>query len=84
MGRMTPITPAPLKKLEDEVLRLPARARARLAERLLSSLDEEPADPDAESLWAAEALRRAAELDHGKAKGVTAEKVLKRARKSLR
>jgi len=41
-------------------------------------------DPDAESLWAAEALRRAAELKSGKARGLPAEKVLNKARKSRR
>ncbi len=76
--------PAVLKKLEDEAMRLPARARARLAERLLASLDEEPADPDAEKLWVAEAQRRAEEIASGKVKGVPAGKVLRKARAALR
>src|SRR5689334_5620909 len=42
-----------LEKIEDEVLKLPARSRARLAERLIASL-EEVADPEAESTWRAE------------------------------
>src|SRR5208337_560186 len=50
--------PAVLKKLEDQAMRLTARSRARLAERLLASLDEEPAEPDAERLRGAEAGRR--------------------------
>lgn len=29
-----------LKKLEDDALKLPARSRARLAERLITSLEE--------------------------------------------
>ena len=76
--------PAVLKKLEDEAMRLPARARARLAERLLASLDEEPIDPDAERLWAAEAERRAEELASGRVKGIPADKVLRKARAALR
>ena len=76
--------PAALKKLEDEAMRLPARARARLAERLLTSLDEEPVDPDAEKLWVAEAQRRAEELAGGKVKGIAAEKVLRKAIAALR
>ena len=76
--------PAVLKKLEDEAMRLPARARARLAERLLASLDEEPTDPDAERLWAAEAERRAEELASGRVKGIPADKVLRKARAALR
>ncbi len=73
-----------LKQLEDEVMRLPARARARLAERLIASLHQEPVDSDAEKLWTAEAHRRADELARGKVKGVSAEKVLRKARASLR
>jgi putative addiction module component (TIGR02574 family) len=75
---------AALKKIEAEAMRLTARARARLAERLIASLDQEPADPDAEKLWIAEAQRRAEELASGKVKGVPLEKVLKKARASLR
>jgi len=76
--------PAVRKKLEEEALRLPARSRARLAERLLASLDEEPADPAAGKLWVAEAERRAEDLASAKVKGVAAAKVLKRARAALR
>jgi putative addiction module component (TIGR02574 family) len=76
--------PAVLKKLEDEAMRLSTRARARLAERLLASLDEEPIDPDAEKLWAADAEQRAEELASGRVKGVPADKVLKKARVALR
>ncbi|HVN63357.1 MAG TPA: addiction module protein [Candidatus Binataceae bacterium] len=64
-------------------MRLPPRSRARLAERLLASLDE-PVDPDAADLWVAEAERRAEELAAGKVKGIPAEKVLRRARAALR
>ncbi len=73
-----------LKKLEGEALRLPVRSRARLAERLIASLDQGPADPDAENLWTAEAQRRAEELASGKVKAVPAEKVLRRVRAALR
>jgi putative addiction module component (TIGR02574 family) len=76
--------PAALKKLEDEAMRLPIRSRARLAERLLASLDGEPADPDAERLWAAEAQRRAEEIASGRVKGTPAKKVFKKARAALR
>lgn len=41
--------------LEAEILRLPRSVRARLAERLISSLDE---DNEIEQVWAAEANRR--------------------------
>lgn len=71
------------KKLEDQALKLPVRARARLAQRLIASLDGEP-DPNAEGLWLIEAKRRAAELASGKVKGIPAVKVFKKARSALR
>lgn len=73
-----------LKRLEDEAMKLPARSRARLAERLITSLDEEGTDPDAEKLWSQEARRRATELAGGTVKGVPAKKVLRRAPAALR
>ena len=72
-----------LKKIEDEVLRLPARSRARLAERLIASL-EEVVDPEAESAWRAEVEKRSAELMRGNVKGIPANKVFKKARAALR
>jgi putative addiction module component (TIGR02574 family) len=72
------------EKLEDEAMRLPTRARARLAERLIASLEQGPADPDAEKLWAAEAQRREEELASGKVNGIPAEAVLAKARAALR
>ena len=75
--------PIALKKLEDEVLKLPLRSRARLAARIITSL-EEPPDPDAERLWVTEAESRAAELSSRKVKGVAAGKVFKKARAALR
>ena len=71
------------KKLEDEALKLPPRARARLAQRLIASLDGQP-DEDAERLWLIEAQRRAAELASGKVKGIPAVKVFKKAHAALR
>jgi hypothetical protein len=49
-------------ELEAAALQLPPRERARLAERLLTSLDSlTPKERD--EMWSAEALRRDAELD---------------------
>ena len=75
---------AALKKLEDEAMKLPTRSRARLAERLISSLDEEGTGPNAQKLWVQESQRRAEELASGRVKGVPANKVLRRARAALR
>ena len=72
-----------LKKVEDDALKLPARSRARLAERLIISL-EEAADQHAEQAWLDEIERRSAELKGGKLTGIPAGKVLKKARQALR
>ena len=72
-----------LKKIEDEVLRLPARSRARLAERLIASL-EKVADPEAESAWRTEVEKRSAELMRGDVKSIPANQVFKKARTALR
>ncbi len=75
--------PIALKKLQDQALKLPARSRARLAERLIASLDE-AADADAERVWIAEAERRVGELASGKVKAVPASRVFRKARAALR
>jgi putative addiction module component (TIGR02574 family) len=51
-----------VETLEAEVLKLDTQSRARLAERLLASLDELSEEENAE-IWAAEAQRRDAEMD---------------------
>ncbi len=71
------------KDLESEILRLPAAARARLAERLLASLDTET-DAQIEELWLAEAERRLDELESAHATGIAADQVIKDARSKLR
>ena len=73
----------PASKLEAQALRLPPEQRARLAERLISSLDEQ-ADVDAEALWLEEAERRLDELESGEAPTVSADRVIEKARSSLR
>jgi putative addiction module component (TIGR02574 family) len=71
------------RELESKALKLSRRERARLAQRLISSLDQK-ADPDTEKLWLAEAERRLGELKSGKVAGIPAEKVIKKARSALR
>ena len=73
----------PARELESKALKLSRRERARLAQRLLSSLDQE-ADADTEQLWLEEAERRLGELKSGKVAGIPAEKVIKKARSVLR
>ena len=72
-----------LKKIESELMKLSPRTRARLIKRLLASLDGEP-DSDSEESWITEATRRDEEFQSGRAIGIPAETVFKRARSALR
>jgi len=60
-------------QLEQEVLKLPAEQRARLAERIISSLDEEA---EIERAWLAEVRRRDTELDTGEVAGIPLQDAL--------
>ncbi len=73
----------PASKLEAKALKLPPEQRARLAERLISSLDQST-DPDSEELWIREAERRLDELEAGGVEQLPAERVIESARSSLR
>ena len=61
-----------IQEMEAELLKLPSDERARLAEVLIASLDDE--DEIAEA-WADEAERRLEELRSGVVKGIPAEEV---------
>ena len=63
--------------LEKEVLALPLEDRARLAERLLESLDN-PSEQETEQLWLDEAERRVEEIDEGKVKLISSEEFERR------
>jgi putative addiction module component (TIGR02574 family) len=71
------------RQLESKALKLPRKNRARLAQRLISSLDQET-DVDTEKLWREEAERRLAELKSGKVIGIPAERVIRKARSAIR
>ena len=71
------------KDLEREALRLPAKERANLAQKLLLSLDELSAE-ELGAEWLAEADRRARELDRGEVEPVPADEVRRKARALLR
>jgi len=65
-----------LREVEKDALQLSAEDRARLAVRLLSSLDEGTESPDEiEKLWIAEAERRFQGLRDGTVKGIPAAEV---------
>ena len=76
-------------QLLAEVLALPVGDRARLAESVLASLDEDEAgaeitSADVERAWAEEAVRRAAEIDAGTVKTIPADEVFRELREELR
>ena len=72
-----------VQRIEKQLLKLDANSRAKLASRLLSSLDELSEDEN-ERLWAQEALSRHEDLMRGKAKSRLADAVLKSARTRLK
>jgi putative addiction module component (TIGR02574 family) len=72
-----------LKKIEDEALSLSSQERAFLADRLLSSLDED-VFTDIDVAWIAEAERRYQEYKEGKRPGIAAQKVFAEADRILK
>jgi hypothetical protein len=72
-----------VQRIEKQLMKLDANSRAKLASRLLSSLDE-LSEEENERLWAQEALSRHEDLIRGKAKSRPADVVLKSARARLR
>lgn len=69
-----------VEQIEAEILGLPPRERARLAEVLISSLDE---GAEIEQAWSEEIARRAEELHSGKVKAVPAKQVFQELRSRL-
>jgi putative addiction module component (TIGR02574 family) len=70
-----------LHALEAAALLLPPEERARLAERLIASLDR---DPEVAAAWDEEIRRRIEELDAGRLESRPAEEVFEEARSRLR
>ena len=73
-----------VEEITDELLNLPAKDRAKLAEKLIASLDEDGISPDVEAAWLKEAERRMSEIKAGRVKGRSAEDVIRDARNSLK
>jgi putative addiction module component (TIGR02574 family) len=71
-----------LEEIELEALKLNPSSRAKLAERLLQSL-EDLSEEENEKLWAGEALRRHEEIDSGAVKVRPGEDVFRDARSRL-
>lgn len=58
------------EQIEQELMKLPLEERARLAERLVASLDE---DAEMETAWMAELRRRDGELVSGAVEAISLE-----------
>jgi hypothetical protein len=72
-----------LKELEAEALKLDPKARARLAGKLLASL-ENLSEEENTRLWAEEAQRRDAEMDAHPDSSASAREVFREARAKLK
>jgi len=72
--------PRPIEALADEVLKLPTDARAKLLDRVVSSLD---ADRKRDEAWDALAANRDAEIESGESAVVSGPDVLARLRAEL-
>lgn len=66
--------------LELAVLSLPAGDRARLAKRLIESLDQ---DPEVEAAWEREIARRVSRIESGEATLIPADEVFSEARRLI-
>jgi len=75
----------PLQEIEQELLHLPQAERARLAHRLIVSLDEDlPPDEGIEAAWLEEIKRRDAEIERGGVPAIPAEEAMRRVSKALK
>lgn len=72
-----------IEELEAEALKLDLNGRAKLAEKILRSLDE-PSEKEIEQLWLEEALRRKKELEEGRATARDADEVFRDASARLK
>ena len=71
-----------VEQITSEVLALPDEARARLADRLVESLD--PADESyLHKVWADEARRRLDEVRSGRVKTIPGDEALAQVRRKL-
>lgn len=72
-----------LDQLTADAMKLPLRDRVQLAQRLVSTLEDE-IEADTEALWFVEAERRLEELRSGKVQGVNADDAFRTAREALK
>jgi putative addiction module component (TIGR02574 family) len=70
------------RKIVERALKMPARERAEIAQRLLESLDRQM-DVNVESAWQSEVEKRIAELDTGQVTCIPWEEVRERLMRNL-
>jgi hypothetical protein len=71
------------EKLAEQAMTLPSESRARLADRLVESLDGDELGA-IERLWVTEAIRRRDDVRSGKVEAIDGEDALRKVRNSLR
>lgn len=72
-----------IEQLERQLLELPANERARIARRLIESLDDPTDEVDEEAVetaWKVEIERRIEQMDRGEVEMIPAEEVFARIR----
>ncbi len=72
-----------LDQLTADAMKLPLRDRVQLAQRLVSTIDDE-VETDTEALWFAEAERRLEEVRDGKVQGIDSDESFRTAREALK
>ena len=80
MGQITP----EVSKLLEQVLALSAQDRGLVIDRLIESLDEEPAEEGVEEAWAEEIKSRVDDIRSRRVKMIPGEEVLRRLAGRLR
>jgi putative addiction module component (TIGR02574 family) len=69
-------------RVAADAMKLPLRDRVKLAQQLVSTLDEQ-SETEVEELWFSEAQRRLDELHNGKVEGIDAADAFRMARENL-
>jgi putative addiction module component (TIGR02574 family) len=74
-----------LDQLTADAMKLSLRDRVQLAQRLVSTIDDDDeVESDTEALWFAEVERRLEELRSGKVQGIDSEEAFRTAREALK
>ena len=82
-ARRQPAMDTLFDEIVADAMKLPLRDRVRLAQRLVSSLDDET-ETDVDALWAAEVERRLEELRTGTVKGIDAAEAFTKVHEALK